>query len=1306
MKTSSFRPLFSLFALLLVLTCGGVPVRAQTIVNNTPYNFNVGQGAQEAGQVLISTSSSPTYGATYHVDFYNSSNQIIGGGDAAPYGYNQQAAFALPCPSAQPSRNVVRGVVTAVYNNLQVNSAQVSKTPVSDPSNLGTTDPAAAPFVGSHATIWGGGLDAAAPPSESWVYWRLHLEKGQTLKLKGWAQSESTLYGAVFEVHIIRNIGEAGAMLVQVAPYGRGNFSGAFTNADEASDFYLRARCTTWKICAFEIKLDAGGTCAPPPRCCEIDSAGRQGTFPVQLATGREQSEFPADLTVYNPLGPDVEWRRQWREALSLQGDASPGFSAGWTHGYDQTLTASDGANLQLNFPNGGVQQLTAQQGTGGTLQLNAPANATFFTRGAAAPSSSNPDDTTFFWDWVEVVWQDGTVWRFTPAERYTYRLTKITSATGQSLTLDYDKPGSGSALDLYWQNLKTTNYASWLQLAQSAYGQDVTRQWRLKTIKNSVNTALLTLDYRTPDGLLNSATDAYNRRIYYSWSTPAGMPTASLTGVSLVFQVGVDTGTLAFDGYAYVAFGGRPLLGSVTRAHPNGTGANGATTATSTNTYDAQGRVASTRDANNNLRTYTYGTNQVGIAVSNAAGTLAQQWTRYLDAENRGKGWADASGHRWETFYDDPNNPRLPTRERDPEGREVVTTYDVYGNPTSVTTPRGVKLTYVWSYAAWPLGRLSSVTKSVTAGGTTTTLPATTFTYYEPSGLPQSATSPHPGGSGTVTTQYAYDSYGNLTSVTEPGDASTPSRTTQLFYTQDGTFTQPMAVGKPVAVRDPAGNVTHLRYTANYNLYSSTDALGNATTYVYDYNDNPIRVLLAATGQTGSGSGEIRYAYAYRGGPLLQTQIYDEAGVVARTFHTDYGAEGEVLGSHGNTLPQSTQYDALYRPVVFQDGNGQQTTFTYNADGRLSATYFPQANAQSGWDSLRTTSFSASGQPLQTVNGRGIVANYTYNDPDGQLTAIAYPASTWENQSFSYDVFGRLSSQSNYSGSESYAYTAAETPASRTTTYKKTDYSNMAPFTVSYAYNASGSLNQLTTPAGALSYAYDTAGRLASLAEPGGRTTQWSYFANDWLQSQKLPVANGGGARSSYAYNALGRVLELANIRLTTGGGTGATLSQWGSATDASTRLLYNASGQMTRNTAASTTAYPWSGQTTYGYDGYGQVSAENSTRSGGYAYGFGYDGAGNPTSWGGGARSFDADNKETTGNSGSATTFGYNGDGTPWLYSNRNRLSATGTVPRSQILSYSSDGQLMQINANAGGGVAGAAVAGYGYRPDGLRA
>ena len=43
---------------------------------------------------------------------------------------------------------------------------------------------------------------------------------------------------------------------------------------------------------------------------------------------------------------------------------------------------------------------------------------------------------------------------------------------------------------------------------------------------------------------------------------------------------------------------------------------------------------------------------------------------------------------------------------------------------------------------------------------------------------------------------------------------------------------------------------------------------------------------------------------------------------------------------------------------------------------------------------------------------------------------------------------------------------------------------------------------------------------------------------------------------------------------------------------------------------------------------------------------------------------------------------------------------------MPRSQILSYSSDGQLMQINVHAGGGVAGAAVASYGYRPDGLRA
>lgn len=187
-------PLFILALLCLTFSCV-TSAHAQSIVNNTPYNFNVSQSAQESGQVVVNTNSSSLYGAVYYVDFYNANGDMIGSDSVAPYGYNQEATFKLPCPSMQKSRNVARGVVRATYGNLQVNSAQANKTSDSEPKNLGSTDPVMAPLVGSKATISGGGLDAAAPPDEEWVYWRVHMEKEQRLSLKGWAESASTLYG-------------------------------------------------------------------------------------------------------------------------------------------------------------------------------------------------------------------------------------------------------------------------------------------------------------------------------------------------------------------------------------------------------------------------------------------------------------------------------------------------------------------------------------------------------------------------------------------------------------------------------------------------------------------------------------------------------------------------------------------------------------------------------------------------------------------------------------------------------------------------------------------------------------------------------------------------------------------------------------------------------------------------------------------------------------------------------------------------------------------------------------------------------
>src|SRR5581483_8724337 len=96
---------------------------------------------------------------------------------------------------------------------------------------------------------------------------------------------------------------------------------------------------------------------------------------------------------------------------------------------------------------------------------------------------------------------------------------------------------------------------------------------------------------------------------------------------------------------------------------------------------------------------------------------------------------------------YADANNPYRPSQVQDGNGYasggaggKGTWTYDwdQFGNLLSATTPRGTTTTYTWDFSHFALGELTSVQ---TAGQQ-----ATTFIYYEPSGLLNTAILPRPG--------------------------------------------------------------------------------------------------------------------------------------------------------------------------------------------------------------------------------------------------------------------------------------------------------------------------------------------------------------------------------------------------------------------------------------------------------------------------------------------------------------------------------------------------------------------------------
>ncbi|MEK6280582.1 MAG: RHS repeat-associated core domain-containing protein [Acidobacteriota bacterium] len=210
------------------------------------------------------------------------------------------------------------------------------------------------------------------------------------------------------------------------------------------------------------------------------------------------------------------------------------------------------------------------------------------------------------------------------------------------------------------------------------------------------------------------------------------------------------------------------------------------------------------------------------------------------------------------------------------------------------------------------------------------------------------------------------------------------------------------------------------------------------------------------------------------------------------------------------------------------------------------------------------------------------------------------------------------------------------------------TTYVGLAAKAISYAYYPNGSRQTMTTPAGTFSYNYDAAGRPSSMTNPFSETTSWEYLNNDWLQSQTL----ANGATANYTYNALGQVTRLLNQI------SGSTISDFSG-------IGYDGVSNRNSITASIPGATSLSGTTGYSYDSKDQLTQETSTRNGGFTDNFGYDSAGNPTSFKGVTKIYNSNNQQTV------TGFTHDGNGNPITYNGttltfdpENRMTAYGTV------------------------------------------
>lgn len=324
-----------------------------------------------------------------------------------------------------------------------------------------------------------------------------------------------------------------------------------------------------------------------------------------------------------------------------------------------------------------------------------------------------------------------------------------------------------------------------------------------------------------------------------------------------------------------------------------------------------------------------------------------------------------------------------------------------------------------------------------------------TTFYAYDRAGRFASITDP----AGNVTA-YAYDPNGNVLTVTRTERAAgVPGE--QVFVTACAYD----SLNRCVSVSDNVGNTVAREYDSCGNVVSETDARGNETVCVYD------------------GLGRMLTAVRY-----LDEK---ERGVTINTSHVEYRNR---------------------RLVSTTDGNGQTTTFEYDACDRLALTTCPDGTSESFVWSPRSNL-----RVHTDANGTVVTNTYDFRERiihrDIAARNVLLASTTFE--SFGYDGLGRLVSAENDVSRLAYAYDSlgnriSSSQDGRVTTASFDGVGNRLAFTcpsgivVSVSHDAlnrpasvSARMSADGEPAVGVSFTYDGPNRLAGITRANGVSTR-----------------------------------------------------------------------------------------------------------------------------------------------------------------------------------------------------------------------
>ncbi|MGH7484017.1 MAG: RHS repeat-associated core domain-containing protein, partial [bacterium] len=548
-------------------------------------------------------------------------------------------------------------------------------------------------------------------------------------------------------------------------------------------------------------------------------------------------------------------------------------------------------------------------------------------------------------------------------------------------------------------------------------------------------------------------------------------------------------------------------------------------TTAVVTNTYDSLGRVQTQKDANLNTWTYYFAGSRSEEVDPNGNGhayyfnksgsplrsinQLGFETEMVYDGLNRLTQVTIPEGNQVQYSYDDNNNILSITRVPKPGSglSNIVNTmtYDSTWNKIH-TLVDGNDNTWTWNYDG-TTGNLLNVQKPEVDSET----PENSFTWNS-RGQIETATD-----ATGIVTQFNYDSSTEkLTSVVaDYGTSSHLNLTTNFVYDTVGNLT---------SIQDPNGNTTSFEFDSERRVTQKTDPtpFSYVMNTVYDVNGN----VTSVSRQTGGSPAWQTYSFAYYVTDKLHT-VTDPLSAVTtyeydnmnRPLHiTD--AEDRVTTfaydevSRLNSITDPLDNVALSRTftdngLLYQETDARGKTKTHEMDGfdrPIMVTYADSSTEQ--W-----TSYDDNGNVLTFVSRSGATVTNTFDalnrlstkTPSGQATV-----------SYSYDLAGRILQISTpvvsgnpATGVFAFAYDSAGRLASETTPDSKV---------MQYLLDNNGNVNKITHPDSYyVTYVFDELNRLTDI-KLNGSSSSALQFGYDEL-SRRTSLTYGNGATVSYDY-------------------------------------------------------------------------------------------------------------------------------------------------------------------------------------------